>query len=416
MPFPRTYYQLFPPKQTLLTEEEYYYYSRCRNWTVMECARLVVNDSRWSYREDAAVWRAVEAIENCIKRGCIRSNPRKIIDDIDNKNPEFIRDHGGSPEFFPVHDKKDFSTESKRNRPFHPKSSMIPNFIRDHDIFDTKIFADEVFAYPHFCYSHSQDQPVISPGEMKRGFLTMSLELDWRGDQDSLNILKKWGLAEAIPLVFGKKYLIHEHWSKQPLIKKFSRMFEVEFGQENGNQTDILVSKAEIIEFIRRKKTREWFFSKEIDIVLWVDKFFDEVIDQVANEPKTPLGEKPDKKQKNKKENGFNPPAQDWGQVTLFASRDFWLEFKVAGKTYSEAEVLALGLTKGQRSFLFKIVLGNGFFEKVTFPEIKNISQAVIRLNESLRKIFQLNQNPISYNQQAKGYKVAFKIETDSQE
>ena len=57
-----------------------------------------------------------------------------------------------------------------------------------------------------------------------------------------------------------------------------------------------------------------------------------------------------------------------------------------------------------------------GFIDKTVFSEYTNLSQAVKRLNDSLREAFQLNEDPIIYNKKAKGFKARFKTESDPAE
>ena len=124
----------------------------------------------------------------------------------------------------------------------------------------------------------------------------------------------------------------------------------------------------------------------------------------IANEDKIP------ESVKDKPKSSHN--LKNWSQV-LFCALLRGLETRVQGKVFSEQELIDKGLTKGNISFLHKISSKNGFFDKTVFPEYTNLSQAVKRLNDSLREAFQLNEDPVIYNKKAKGFKASFKTETD---
>jgi len=124
----------------------------------------------------------------------------------------------------------------------------------------------------------------------------------------------------------------------------------------------------------------------------------------IANEGKMPESvKKPSKSSHN---------LNSWSQV-LFCALPRGLETSVKGKIFSEQELIDKGLTKGNISFLHKICINGGFIDKNVFSEVTNLSQSVKRLNDSLREAFQLNEDPITYNNDAKGFKAYFKTETD---
>ena len=124
----------------------------------------------------------------------------------------------------------------------------------------------------------------------------------------------------------------------------------------------------------------------------------------IANEGKMPESVK----KHSKSSNNLN----SWNQV-LFCALPRGLETRVKGKIFSEQELIDKGLTKGNISFLHKICIKAGFIDKNVFSEVTNLSQSVKRLNDSLREAFQLNEDPITYNNDAKGFKAYFKAETD---
>ena len=104
-----------------------------------------------------------------------------------------------------------------------------------------------------------------------------------------------------------------------------------------------------------------------------------------------------------------------WSQV-LFCALPRGLETRVKGKILSVQELISKRLTTGNINFLHKISSNSGFIDKTVFSEYTNLSQAVKRLNDSLREAFQLNEDPIIYNKKAKGFKARFKTETDPAE
>ena len=108
--------------------------------------------------------------------------------------------------------------------------------------------------------------------------------------------------------------------------------------------------------------------------------------------------------------------VQDWGQVKIVALREGDIETSVTGNILSLQEIKDLGLTKGNIAFLYNIALKGKFFDKTFFPNDRNLGQSVKRLNESLRIAFQINEDPITYNKQAKGYQVSFQTESDPSE
>ena len=135
----------------------------------------------------------------------------------------------------------------------------------------------------------------------------------------------------------------------------------------------------------------------------------------------SPLEESTEKVSKAEKKNkdkiqGFPPRhIADWDQVSFYALIEkYCLEVYIDGELFSASDLTANGLSKGNLSFLIKIALKNGFFDKSSFPDDKNLNQSVTRLNTSLQKIFKINQAPISYNVQAKGYEATFQTKSDS--
>ena len=85
------------------------------------------------------------------------------------------------------------------------------------------------------------------------------------------------------------------------------------------------------------------------------------------------------------------PPhkIKDWSHVQFCALIEkACLEVDVDGEPFSESVLTDNGFTKGNLSFLYNIVLNNGFFDKDSFLDDKNLSQSVARLNKSLKKIF----------------------------
>ncbi len=111
------------------------------------------------------------------------------------------------------------------------------------------------------------------------------------------------------------------------------------------------------------------------------------------------------------------PPhsLKNWSQISFCAlTEKACLEVSVDGKVFSESELTDKKFTKHNLSLLYQIVLKNGFFDKSAFPKDQNLNQSVKRLNKSLREIFEINKDSISYNQEAKGYKAAFQTEIDS--
>lgn len=120
-----------------------------------------------------------------------------------------------------------------------------------------------------------------------------------------------------------------------------------------------------------------------------------------------------DKKQKDK--HGFALKLKDWSQVKFIVfPKKAVFETYVDGQFFSVSDLTDNGFSKGHLKFLYQIVWKNGFFDKDSFSDNKNLSQSVTRLNEALQKIFKINDAPILYNQKAKGYMTSFQAETDS--
>ena len=136
----------------------------------------------------------------------------------------------------------------------------------------------------------------------------------------------------------------------------------------------------------------------------YLKKFRQNMESFIANEGKISEGVK------DKSKSSHN--LKNWNQV-LFCALARGLETCVKGKILSEQELIDNGLSKRNISFLHKIALKNGFIDKTVFSEYKNLSLYVQRLNDSLREAFQLNENPIIYNENAKGYDASFETETD---
>jgi hypothetical protein len=127
----------------------------------------------------------------------------------------------------------------------------------------------------------------------------------------------------------------------------------------------------------------------------------------IANEGKMPEFVKKHSKSLNN--------LNSWSQV-LFCALPRGLETRVKGKILSEQELISKRLTTGNIKFIHKISSNRGFIDKTVFSEYANLSQAVKRLNDSLREAFQLNEDPIIYNKKAKGFKARFKAESDPAE
>jgi hypothetical protein len=120
-----------------------------------------------------------------------------------------------------------------------------------------------------------------------------------------------------------------------------------------------------------------------------------------------------DKKPEDK--HGFALKLKDWNQVKFFVlPKKAVFEIYVDGKSFSVSDLTDNGLSKGHLAFLCEIVWKNGFFDKDSFPDKKNLSQSVIRLNEALQKTFKINDAPILFKQEAKGYIASFQTEVDS--
>ena len=120
-----------------------------------------------------------------------------------------------------------------------------------------------------------------------------------------------------------------------------------------------------------------------------------------------------DKKPEDK--HGFALKLKDWNQVKFFVlPKKAVFETYVDGNSFSVSDLTDNGLSKGHLAFLCEIVWKNGFFDKDSFPDKKNLSQSVIRLNEALQKTFKINDAPILFNQEAKGYIASFQTEADS--
>ena len=120
-----------------------------------------------------------------------------------------------------------------------------------------------------------------------------------------------------------------------------------------------------------------------------------------------------DKKPEDK--HGFALKLKDWNQVKFFVlPKKAVFETYVDGNSFSVSDLTDNGLSKGHLAFLCEIVWKNGFFDKDSFPDKKNLSQSVIRLNEALQKTFKINDAPILFNQEAKGYIASFQTEVDS--
>ena len=120
-----------------------------------------------------------------------------------------------------------------------------------------------------------------------------------------------------------------------------------------------------------------------------------------------------DKKPEDK--HGFALKLKDWNQVKFFVlPKKAVFEIYVDGNSFSVSDLTDNGLSKGHLAFLCEIVWKDGFFDKDSFPDKKNLSQSVIRLNEALQKTFKINDAPILFNQEAKGYIASFQTEVDS--
>jgi len=119
-----------------------------------------------------------------------------------------------------------------------------------------------------------------------------------------------------------------------------------------------------------------------------------------------------DKKPEDK--HGFALKLKDWNQVKFFVlPKKAVFETYVDGNSFSVSDLTDNGLSKGHLAFLCEIVWKNGFFDKDSFPDKKNLSQSVIRLNEALQKTFKINDAPIRYNKEAEGYIASFQTKTD---
>jgi len=120
-----------------------------------------------------------------------------------------------------------------------------------------------------------------------------------------------------------------------------------------------------------------------------------------------------DKKPEDK--HGFALKLKDWNQVKFFVlPKKAVFEIYVDGNSFSVSDLTDNGFSKGHLAFLCEIVWQNGFFDKDSFPDKKNLSQSVIRLNAALQKTFKINDAPILFNQEAKGYIASFQTEADS--
>ena len=150
---------------------------------------------------------------------------------------------------------------------------------------------------------------------------------------------------------------------------------------------------------IDARKKGDWIKAKKC-----LKEFRQNMKDFIANEGKIPEGVK------DKSKSSHN--LKNWNQI-LFCASPIGLETRVKGKMLSEQELIDKGLTKGNIFFLHKISFKGGFIDKTVFSEHNNLSQSVKRLNNSLREAFQLNEDPIIYNKDAKGFKASFKTETD---
>jgi hypothetical protein len=105
----------------------------------------------------------------------------------------------------------------------------------------------------------------------------------------------------------------------------------------------------------------------------------------------------------------------NWSQVSFCSLIEKnCLETTINGEPFSESDLIDNGLSKGNLAFLSIIVYKNGFFDKSSFPKDKNLNQSVTRLNNSLQKVFKINQAPISYNTKALSYKAIFQTKSDS--
>ncbi len=120
-----------------------------------------------------------------------------------------------------------------------------------------------------------------------------------------------------------------------------------------------------------------------------------------------------DKKQEDK--HGFPLNLKGWNQIKFFISSEKTVfETCVDGQYFSVLDLKKNGFTEGHLKFLCQIVWKNGFFEKDSFPDNKNLSQSVFRLNGTLQKIFKINDAPIRYDKNAKCYIASFQTKTDS--
>jgi hypothetical protein len=120
-----------------------------------------------------------------------------------------------------------------------------------------------------------------------------------------------------------------------------------------------------------------------------------------------------DKKKEGK--HGFALKLKAWNQVKFFVfSKKPVFETYADGQFFSVSDLTDSGLSERHLKFLYQIVWKNGFFDKDSFPENKNLSQSVTRLNEILQKTFKINDAPIRYDKKAKGYIASFQTKADS--
>ncbi len=183
-------------------------------------------------------------------------------------------------------------------------------------------------------------------------------------------------------------------------------------------------------ELFNPREFKSWWF--EYDLKTFVEQLgftpsapLYEVFDEMEKIDKTnqnsPLEESAGKVAKTEEVNkdkiqGF-PRRQlsNWSQVSFYAlTEKACLEVSISGEIFSASDLTANGLSTGKLAFLSIIVYKNGFFDKSSFPDDKNLSLSVRRLNTSLQKLFKINQAPISYNKKAMGYKATFQTESDS--
>ena len=165
-------------------------------------------------------------------------------------------------------------------------------------------------------------------------------------------------------------------------------------------------------ELLRALKNRGMPSISPVDLSEKIREIYESAQEQQAKNSTTGSVET-DKKPEDK--HGFAIKLKDWSQIKFFVlPKKAVFEIYVDGEPFSVSDLKDNGLSKGHLSFLCEIVWKNGFFDKDSFPDKKNLSQSVIRLNEALQKTFKINDAPILFNQEAKGYIASFQTEADS--